>query len=870
MNSSRQRLNPRTTQRSGFVLPAFLAAVASLSACPVADAQGPQSVLQRGYDAGVTGAILTETTLSTSNVSPQSFGLVFKLPVDDAIFAEPLYVPNVAIPGQGTHNVVYVATMSDTLYAFDADNGGLPLWKVNFAAGSMPIPMARFVLGGDRNIVGNLGILSTPVIDPATNILYLVAGTVENNTMAYRLHAVDIKSGAEPFGPGVLLAGSSGGAAFDARYLFQRPSLVLSGNQVVIAFSALQNEAAGNYSGWVLAYNKSSLQQSGALAIVPTGNLGGGIWMSGRPPAVDSSGYVYLFTGNGWGGGYDGVQNFSETALKLDPSNGLAIVDWFTPGNWSDLDTNDLDLSASGPLLLPGTSLLTGGSKAGELYLVDTTNMGKFNANDSQIVQEMNIANNNEILSGPVYWARSSANGGSLLYNWGKLDTLKAYSFANGQFGTSPVMQGGGAQQFPGGVLTLSANGEQPASGVLWATVVTSGDAEENPPAPGALHAYNASNLSQELWNSTMNPSRDGFGNFAKFVPPMVVNGRVYVATWSNQVAVYGLLNSYTVSPGTVSFPNVPTNQSSTPIAVTVTNTGATALPITGITLSTPSPHPFSQTSTCGASLAAGATCTINLVFSPVLGGTSTATLSINAGGGAGTKSVSLSGTGVLPPSFQTLLTPSASSVSLGAPVTLTWSSTTGAVCAASGGTPSDGWTGTLPASGNMSVTEATAGTYTYGLTCTTAQNASSFASASVTVTAATIPTVTLSASPTSVTIGQSVTLTWSSKNAAACTAGGGQSGDGWSGNEATSGSLSVMPQTAGTIKYLLTCTAGTQSANASAQVSASSAALQSSTPRSSSGGGAFDPLSLFSLASLTALRVVRRRRSATDSPAED
>ena len=164
----------------------------------------PPSVLQRGYDAGVSGANLAETILNTSNVTSSTFGLVFKLPVDDNVYAQPLYVPNVAIAGQGTHNVVYIATMSDTLYAFDADAGGTPLWTINVAnlVGATPVPIANFVFQENQNIVGNLGILSTPVIDPSTHIMYVVACTLENNTMTYRLHAIDITSGAEPYGPG--------------------------------------------------------------------------------------------------------------------------------------------------------------------------------------------------------------------------------------------------------------------------------------------------------------------------------------------------------------------------------------------------------------------------------------------------------------------------------------------------------------------------------------------------------------------------------------------------------------------------------------------------------------------------------------------
>ncbi|HEX4153217.1 MAG TPA: IPT/TIG domain-containing protein [Steroidobacteraceae bacterium] len=507
---------------------------------PSGHAQPP--VLQRGYDAGVSGATLGETTLNTSNVAPSTFGLVFNLPVDDAIFAQPLYVANVVIK-QVTHNVLYVATMSDTLYAFDADAGGAPLWTLNLASlvGATPVPIAKFAFSGNRNIVGNLGILSTPVIDLSTNTLYAVACTLENSTMVYRLHAVDIATGTPRAGSGVKISGSYGGSTFDGRYQTQRVSLVVSGNQVVFGFAAVELEYAGGYVGWVMAYNKTTLAQSGVFATVVTGNRGGGVWQSGRPPLVDSAGYVYVFTGNGYGAGYDGVEDFSESVLKLDPAQGLKLLDWFTPSDWSYLDTQDLDLSSSGPMLVPGTGLLAGGGKTGVMYVLNTSNLGKYTTTDSQVVQKIQISAS-ELRGGTVYWQRSAANGGPLLYNWGVSDRLKAFPFNGATFAATPSAQGSVTNQiFPGGILTLSANGEKPGSGVLWATVAASGDAENYPPVPGTLYAFDAGNVATELWNSTMNATRDAFGNFAKFVPPLIANGRVYVATWSNHVAVYGL-----------------------------------------------------------------------------------------------------------------------------------------------------------------------------------------------------------------------------------------------------------------------------------------------------------------------------------------
>ena len=622
-------------------------------------AQALQPVLQRGYDAGLSGANLTEITLNTSNVAVSTFGLLFTRPVDDSIFAQPLYVPGVAIPGQGTRNVVYVATMSDTLYAFDADTGA-QLWSVNFATsvGATPVPYAKFAYAGNKNIVGNLGILSTPVIDPSTHILYLVACTLEDGgtTMVYRLHAVDITNGAEPY-KNVVISGKYGGVTFDARHQTQRVSLVLSGSQVVFGFGALEleNSDKDSYAGWVMAYDKTNLLQSGAFATVTTGTtLGGGVWQSGRPPVVDGSGYVYVFVGNAFCtststdtcSGYGGGNNFSESALKLDPATGLNLVDWFTPGGWASLDEEDLDLSASGPLLIPDTSpsLLAGGGKAGALYVLNTTNLGHETATNSGVVQKATITP--QFRAGPVYWQRSAASGGPLFYNWGSGDAVKAFAFDGTTFDTTPSSQGTGAQIYPGGVLTLSADSDTAGSGVLWATVATSGNAESDPPVPGELHAFDAGNVSTELWNSSMIGSRDGFGNCAKFVPPLVVNGKVYVATWSQQVAVYGLLLNYALTPTTLAFGSEATDVASAAHSVTLTNTGRVVLPITSVTLGGTDPSQFSQTHTCGASVPVSATCKISVVFKPTTTGAKTATLIVSAGDGAGSHSVGLTGTG--------------------------------------------------------------------------------------------------------------------------------------------------------------------------------------------------------------------------------
>jgi hypothetical protein len=500
------------------------------------------------------------------------------------------------------------------------------------------------------NPPGNLGILSTPVIDLTTNIIYVVACTLENSTMAYRLHAVDITNGSEPYGPGVLITGSYSGIMLGTPYLLQRTSLALAAGQVIVGFSAMEQEHPLNYVGWVLAYDKGTLQRSGVFASVTTGNLQGGIWQSGRPPAVDSFGYVYVFTGNTHNGGWNGTTDFSESVLKLDPSHGLALVDWFTAGNWRYLDSNDLDLSSSGPLLIPGTSLLTGGGKTGDLYVLNTANppgLGHWTANDSQVVQKENITAGGEIHGGPVYWEGSTTTGGPLLYNWGAGDVLKAYAFNGSTFATGPSAMNTYTAVMPGGFLSLSANGNAPGSGVLWAN--TPPNLNAIPPVKAALHAFNAEDITNELWNSTMNATRDGYGTFMQNVPPLVANGKVYMATASNQVAVYGLL-PYTVSPTSLAFGNQFVNEASAVQLVTVTNISTTAVPITSVALSGTNSHEFSKTTTCGKSVAVGASCTVSVTLKPTATGVMGAILDINAGGGYGTQPVALSGTGVVAP----------------------------------------------------------------------------------------------------------------------------------------------------------------------------------------------------------------------------
>ena len=329
-----------------------------LSVCTSTWAQ--VAVLQSRNDPAGTGTNLSEITLHTSNVSPSAFGRLFSYPVDGEIVAQPLYVPNVAIPGKGVHNVLYVATMGNGLYAFDADNpnvyGTGKLWAFNFnqRAGPGVTPFRATEVTGVRseNFPVGIGILSTPVIDAASSTLYVVVSTMENGAKVMRLHAVDIATGNERLGSPIVIQGtySAGDVTlvFNPEALNQRAALVLANNQVIIAFSSYNDIIP--YRGWVLAYDKDTLLQTGVFVAVTTANnYGGGIWQVGRAPAVDTQGRVYLTTGNALkANGYDGINNFSESILCLDPARGLQLVDWFTAGNWAALDRDDLDLGRVG------------------------------------------------------------------------------------------------------------------------------------------------------------------------------------------------------------------------------------------------------------------------------------------------------------------------------------------------------------------------------------------------------------------------------------------------------------------------------------------------------------------------------------------
>ena len=534
----------------------------------IPSALGQVNILTQHNDDNRTGANLNETVLNPSNVNVNTFGKLFTYSVSGDVFAQPLYVSSLNIAG-GTHNVVYVCTMNDRVYAFDADSN-TQLWTVNLAVSpETPVPISGIVGSNTLNIHNNVGIESTPVIDLGTNTMYLVARTINGSTYFQRLHALDILTGAEKFGGPVTITasvagtgnGSSGGTlAFDPKMENQRPGLALANGEVIISWAG--HEDKNPWHGWVMAYDAGTLHQTAHFCTSPNSH-GNGIWDAGQAPSVDSSGNVYVMTGNG---SYNGTTEFGESFLKFSTSSGgLSLVDWFTPDgsgsgtqtgdNPTNEDAHDLDLGSAGTVLIPGANQVFGGGKLGVLYLVSTQNMGHEVSGNTQIFQNfqgitISSCGYNHIHGTPVYW--NSSSNGPMIYVWGENDTGKAYKYASGKFTTTPASHTSAKSPtsgcgMPGAILAISADGA--SNGILWASTVNTGNAVHNN-VPSILRAFDANNLGTELWNSNMMSSRDSSGTLAKYVPPTIANGKVYMPTWdqdtgssSNHVNVYGLLS---------------------------------------------------------------------------------------------------------------------------------------------------------------------------------------------------------------------------------------------------------------------------------------------------------------------------------------
>jgi hypothetical protein len=628
------------------------------------------AVLTQHNDNGRTGANLQESVLTVTNVNTNLFGLVVTRPVDDQIYAQPLIMTNVNIVGKGIHNLVIVATVNDSVYAYDADDPSVttPYWQTSFLGPNARAPrntdMTGACGGAYQDFSGNIGIVGTPVIDPASGTIYLVARTLENGTtFVQRLHALDVATGLDKVTPKVITAtyagtgsGSAGGVVtFDPQRANQRPGLTLVNGVVYIAWSSHCDW--GPYHGWVIGYNAATLNQVIIFNDTPNGS-NGGIWMSGQGLAADTNGNLYLSTGNGTvdtGGG----ANRGESFMKLTPSGtNLNIASWFTPYNWQVLENGDLDLGSGGLLLIPGTTLAFGGGKEGFVYLVNRDNMGGLSgaASDTNVIQFFSVTTD-QVHGGAVWW---NVSGGPYAYIWPASVRLQQYRFNTGagNFTLPAFAQGSTTAPSgqPGGILALSANGNKAGSGIVWASHQLTGDANQSV-RPGILHAYDAQNVGTELWNSQQLTNRDAVGNFAKFVPPTVANGKVYLATFSGQLKVYGLLPStspprLTLSPSSLNFGAVLTGQTNN-LSFQLTNSGG--LTLSGTVTTAP---PFKITSGNSFSLTSGQTSLVQVTFAPTNAGNFSNVVIFTSNGGNSTNTVTGSGLTPIPPA-QLSVTPS-------------------------------------------------------------------------------------------------------------------------------------------------------------------------------------------------------------------
>jgi hypothetical protein len=496
-----------------------------------------------------TGQNLQETVLTTGNVNVDQFGKLAAYTVDGVVRTQPLYLPNVNIPGQGIHNVIYVATEHDSMYAFDADGRSTtPLWQVSFidpGAGITTVPQADVTLHC-YDIGPEFGVSGTPVIDLANHRIFVLSRTkqVSGGVISYHqfLHALNISSGAEMAGSPVEIQasvagtgeGSAGGVlAFDPLRENNRVGLLEANGVVYAAFSALCD--VHPYHGWVIGYNTKSLQQTFVYNSSPNGQAAG-VWNSGGGLAADDSGNVYLETSNGLNDISSGGSAYGESIVKLNPS--AAVADYFTPFNATALTEADADLSSAGTLLLPDqptspTHLLLGGGKEGIMYLLDRDNMGKFRAtDDSQILQSVSVpggcGTEGSLWGLPAYYQ-------SQVFEWPCGDVLHSFRLYQGLLSPAPVASSTVVLFYPPPTPSISANGD--TNGIVWALDETPYSTKN----PAVLHAYDAANVSRELWNSTQAGSRDQATTASKGPVPTIANGKVYVAT-AVGVVVYGLL----------------------------------------------------------------------------------------------------------------------------------------------------------------------------------------------------------------------------------------------------------------------------------------------------------------------------------------
>jgi chitobiase/beta-hexosaminidase-like protein len=516
---------------------------------------GPVNVTTWRYDMGRTGQNLTETALTPSNVNTSTFGKLYSYAVDGYVYSEPLYLTGINVGGQ-VRNVVFIATQHDSVYAFDADHN-TALWKASLldaahgaAAGATTVPSTDV---DSSDIVPEIGITGTPVIDATNGVLYVVSKTKENGTYVHRLHALNIETGNENSGspvaiqasvPGNGIGSSNGTVSFLPQWELQRTSLLLIDGVVYVGFGAHGDN--GPYHGWLLSYNASTLKQIAAFNSSPNGK-GNGIWQSGEGIAADvvnGTPRIFIVTGNFFSTGagastptlpYTAGQNYCNSIVRFDATNGsLAISDDWTPFDSDNLSAADLDQTSGGALLLPDqpgpyVHELVQVGKNGRVEVLDRDDLGGFSSSQNNVVQELS-GQVSGLWSTPAYW-------NSTVYFWGSGDYLKQFSLSSGRLSAKPVATASAHAGFPGSSPVVTSNGT--SNGIVWA--IRSDGYTSNTPA--ILYAYNAANVGTLLYASSQNATRDSAGTAVKMTVPLVVNGKVYVGA-QGEVDVYGLLNS--------------------------------------------------------------------------------------------------------------------------------------------------------------------------------------------------------------------------------------------------------------------------------------------------------------------------------------
>ncbi|MGA7078093.1 MAG: Ig-like domain-containing protein, partial [Terriglobales bacterium] len=530
-------------------------------------ASAQNDVLTHHNDIARTGQNLNETLLTPANVNINHFGKLFTQNVDGIVVGQPLYASNVLMGDGLVHNVVFVVTQNNTVYAFDADSNQAPIWSVSLDDGGTPDPIGDFGCKGTG--FTEIGITSTPVIDAGKTTVYVVAKTLTGDVRAFNLHALDIQTGADILGGPTTIAGSYGSDTFDVLLQLQRPALLLDSNGLIYIGFGGNGCDVYDYNGWLFVYNSQTLQQQAVFETAPNGKKSS-IWQGGAGPSVDEFGSIYVVTANGTYDGPTGENDFGDSVLKIGwNGNALGIQDYFTPYNQQYLQENDLDLGSAGALILPDQPgmyphELVAGGKAGTLYLVNRDDLGEYNTTYDDVIQEIS-GFPFELTGDPSYW-----NGS--VYVAGDRDYIKQFLLVNGTLVTPPLSQtsvlfgGEGAAS-----ISITANGS--SNGVLWALEHSA----------HILYAFDPTNLANELYNSKQAlHSRDTLGELIRFATPTVSKGKVYVGGKS-ALTVYGLLPILSAAGGNG---QIGTPGEVLPIALSVLASNAyTQAPVSGLSV---------------------------------------------------------------------------------------------------------------------------------------------------------------------------------------------------------------------------------------------------------------------------------------------